>query len=142
MRLSLFAALAAGALLSASAANAAIMHFTADLNGAAETPPNASAGTGHATVDLDVGTDTVSWTLTYSGLSGTATAAHFHGPAPAGKAAPVEVPLTGDLTSPVKGSATITDAQAADLKGGLWYVNVHTAAHPGGEIRGQVLPGD
>ena len=40
--------------------------------------------------------------------------------------------------SPIKGEATLTDAQAADLLAGRWYVNVHTRAHPGGEIRGQV----
>jgi len=55
-------------------------------------------------------------------------------------AAGVEVPITGDLTSPITGSASVTDAQAADLRAGKWYVNVHTAANPGGEIRGQVVP--
>jgi hypothetical protein len=39
---------------------------------------------------------------------------------------------------PAEGSATLTDAQAADLMAGKYCVNVHTAANPGGEIRGQV----
>ena len=73
-----------------------------------------------------------------AGLSGPATAAHFHGPAEAGKNAGVEVPIPNAGTSPVEGSATLTEAQAADLTGGKLYVNVHTAANPGGEIRGQV----
>jgi hypothetical protein len=42
-------------------------------------------------------------------------------------------------TSPAKGTATLTDAQAADLQAGRWYINIHTAANRGGEIRGQVV---
>jgi CHRD domain len=140
MRTPFLAALALGAALCAGAASAETLHYAASLVGASETPPTDSSGTGSATVDLDTSAKTLSWTLTYSGLSGPANMAHFHGPAPVGKSAGVQIPLTGDLTSPVKGSASITDAQAADLKAGLWYVNIHTAAHPGGEIRGQVVP--
>ena len=66
------------------------------------------------------------------------TAAHFHGPAEAGKNAGVAVPIPNAASSPVKGEATLTDAQAADLLGGKYYINIHTAANPGGEIRGQV----
>ena len=55
------------------------------------------------------------------------------------KNAGVAVPITGIATSPVEGSATLTDAQAADLVAGKYYVNIHTAANPGGEIRGQVM---
>ena len=65
-------------------------------------------------------------------------AAHFHGPAAPGRAAPIEVPLTGSLDSPIKGSATLTDAQAKDLTSGMMYFNIHTAAHKPGEIRGQM----
>ena len=89
------------------------------------------------TATYDTDSKKLSWTGTYSGLSGPATAAHFHGPAEAGKNAGVAVPITPN-TSPLAGSATLTDAQAADLQGGRWYVNVHTAANPGGEIRGQL----
>jgi hypothetical protein len=48
------------------------------------------------------------------------------------------VPFEGSLASPIKGSATLTEAQAADLLAGKYYINIHTAAHKGGEIRGQV----
>src|SRR5712671_6844520 len=76
--------------------------------------------------------------ITYSGLSGTPTAAHFHGPAQPGANAGVAVPIPNVATSPAQGSATLTDAQAADLLAGRYYINIHTAANPAGEIRGQV----
>jgi hypothetical protein len=110
----------------------------ATLDGKSEVPPNASAGTGTADIDYDAATKKLSWKLTYSGLSGPATAAHFHGPAEAGKNAGVALAIPSATTSPVEGSATLTDAQAADLAAGKYYINVHTAANPGGEIRGQV----
>ena len=108
------------------------------LDGKAEVPPNASAGKGTADIDYDPASKKLSWKLTYSGLSGPATAAHFHGPAAAGANAGVAVPIPNAATSPVQGSATLTDAQAADLVAGRYYINIHTAANPGGEIRGQV----
>ena len=108
------------------------------LDGKSEVPPNASAGTGTADLDYDPASKKLSWKLTYSGLSGAATAAHFHGPAEAGKNAGVAVAIPNATSSPAEGSATLTDAQAADLMAGKYYVNVHTAANPGGEIRGQV----
>ena len=110
----------------------------ATLDGKAEVPPNASAGTGTADIDYDAASKKLSWKLTYSGLSGPATAAHFHGPAEPGKNAGVAVAIPNATASPAEGSATLTDAQAADLMAGRYYVNVHTAANPGGEIRGQV----
>jgi hypothetical protein len=114
--------------------------FTAMLTGAEETPPNDSAGTGTANVTWNSDTKGLSWSLEFSGLTGPATAAHFHGPAdPGAKAGPV-VPIT-DLESPSEGTATLTDAQAADLAAGKWYVNIHTEKFPDGEIRGQVIPG-
>ena len=106
----------------------------AALDGKAQVPPNTSAATG--TADLDY--DPASKKLSYSGLSGPATAAHFHGPAEAGKNAGVAVAIPNATSSPVEGSATLTDAQAADLAAGKYYINIHTAANPGGEIRGQV----
>ena len=113
--------------------------FKATLDGKSETPPNTSAGTGTADIDWDAATKKLSWKLTYSGLSGPATAAHFHGPAEPGKNAGVAVAIPNATSSPVDGSATLTDAQAADLAAGKYYVNIHTAANPGGEIRGQVM---
>jgi hypothetical protein len=112
--------------------------FKASLNGKSEVPPNATAGTGTADIDYDPASKKLSWKLTYSGLTGAAKAAHFHGPAEPGKNAGVVVAIPGATSSPADGSATLTDAQAADLEAGKLYVNVHTEANPGGEIRGQV----
>jgi len=112
--------------------------FSASLTGSAEVPPVTSSGSGSYVANLDTGTKVLSWTLTHSGLSGPATAAHLHGPAMPGANAGVVIPFA----SPVSGStgkATLTDAQIADLMAGKWYANVHTAANPGGEIRGQVM---
>ena len=111
----------------------------AALDGKSEVPANASAGTGTADIDYDPASKKLSWKVTYSGLSGPATAAHFHGPAEAGKNGGVAVAIPNATSSPVEGSATLTDAQAADLTSGKYYVNIHTAANPGGEIRGQVM---
>lgn len=110
----------------------------ATLDGKSEVPPNTSAGKGAADIDYNAATKKLTWKLTYSGLSGPASAAHFHGPAEFGKNAGVAVAIPNATSSPAEGSATLTDAQAADLMAGKYYVNVHTAANPGGEIRGQV----
>ena len=79
----------------------------------------------------------LSWNITFSGLSGSETAAHIHGPAPVGVNAGVQVPLS--TGSPKVGSAALSPAQIADLKAGLYYVNIHSNLFPGGEIRGQIL---
>ena len=126
------------ALAVGAPANAAAISFKADLTGAQETPPNDSKGKGAVDAAYDAATKTLTWTITYSDLTGPASAAHFHGPAAVGaKAAPV-VPIKGDLKSPIKGTATLTDQQAKDLQAGMWYFNVHTAKFPDGEIRGQL----
>ena len=106
------------------------------LSGSNEVPPNASTAVGMARIDLSG--MSLKWTVTYSGTTGPVTAGHFHGPAPAGANAGVVLPFTGSMASPIEGSATLTQAQVDQLKAGLWYVNLHTAAHPGGELRGQV----
>ncbi len=110
----------------------------ATLDGASEVPPTTTAGKGTADIDYDPATKKLTWKVTYTGLSGPATAAHFHGPAESGKNAGVAVAIPNAVSSPAEGSATLTDAQAADLTSGKYYVNVHTAANPAGEIRGQV----
>ena len=133
----MLATLALGATI-AFAGPAFADKMKATLDGKSEVPPNASAATGTADIDYDPASKKLSWKVTYSGLSGPATAAHFHGPAEAGKNAGVAVAIPNAASSPVEGSATLTDAQAADLLAGKLYVNIHTAANPGGEIRGQV----
>ncbi len=124
-------------IATATAANAETLRFHAMLSGASEVPPAPSAGTGMAMGSLDTVTKVFSYDATYSGLTGPATAAHFHGPAAPGANAGPVVPIASPA-SPIKGQATLTDAQVADLRAGRWYLNIHTAAHPGGEIRGQV----
>jgi hypothetical protein len=133
----LFAAAALAATLFAGAAHA--QTFKAPLSGAAEVPPNASPGKGQAEATLDPATKTLSWTIAYEGLTGPVVAAHIHGPAEPGANAGPVVPLTTG-PSPITGSAVLTDAQIADLTAGRWYVNLHTAAHPPGEVRGQLAP--
>jgi hypothetical protein len=126
------------ALAVGAPANAAAISYTAAMTGAQETPANDSKGTGTVDAAYDAATKMLTWTITYSGLTGPAAAAHFHGPAKVGvNAAPV-VPIKGDLKSPIKGSATLTDQQAKDLAAGMWYFNVHSAKFPDGEIRGQL----
>jgi hypothetical protein len=136
-RSTLFLAAAAVCMISA-VAQAETVKFHATLNGASEVPPKSTGGTGSVDASLNTATKVLTYTLTYTGLSGPATAAHFHGPAPVGANAGVLVPLNPPLASPVKGTATLTDAQVTALEGGNVYANVHTAANPGGEIRGQL----
>ena len=124
----------AGAL--ASPARAEVVNLKAAMNAGTEVPPNSSAGTGTLTATYDTASKKLSWKGSYSGLTGPATAAHFHTGEP-GKNGGVALPITPNA-SPFEGSATLTDAQAADLLAGKWYVNVHTEANKGGEIRGQV----
>ena len=112
--------------------------MTARLSGASEVPAVVTDAQGTVQATFDPSSNLLTWTITYSGLSGPATGAHFHGPAMVGQNAGVVVPMSAPLTSPIKGSATLTPSQAADLSAGKWYVNLHTAANPGGEARGQV----
>ena len=128
---------AALVMLVAGGAQAATLKFAAALKGADEVPPNATTGSGQVTATLDTATKAFSYTVTYDGLTGPAVAAHFHGPAaPSVNAPPVIMIMS--LASPITGTATLTDAQIADLTLGKWYFNVHTAANKGGEIRGQL----
>ncbi len=126
------------AFTSMSTAFAETINYKADLKGSTEVPANTTSGTGSVAAAVDTATKTISYTINYSGLTGPATAAHFHAPAMAGVNAPPVIPINGDLASPIKGEAMLTDAQWKDLQDGKWYFNVHTAAHQGGEIRGQL----
>jgi len=100
-------------------------------------PANTTAGSGSVTATYDTDSKKLTWKGSYSGLTGPATAAHFHGPAAEGKNAGVMVPISPNGPS-FEGSATLTDAQAKALMDGDMYVNVHTATNKGGEIRGQL----
>ena len=139
------AALAAAALIATETCSlAATVSFKAELSGAGEVPPTQSKGTGSVRATLDTASKSLTWTGSYSGLSGPATGAHFHGPVSyvgmtSEQNAPIQVGARGSLASPFKGSTTITDAQAKDLMDGRWYFNLHTRANPDGEIRGQVV---
>lgn len=133
--------LAAGlwaALLCSPFAGAATIPLRAWLNGAQV--PLVNAGTGIGTMTFDTVTKLLSWSVTYGGLSGACTAAHFHGPAPAGVNSSPVVGMTC-AASPLTGaSAALSPTEEAQLLSGQWYINIHTAVNPGGEIRGQVLP--
>ena len=127
--------------LASGVALADTVELKADLEPSSEVPPRVSHGHGALNATFDTSTNTLKWTATYESLSGPVTMAHFHGPAPVGQNAKVQVPIDKNaLASPIKGSATLTEHQVTDLMGGQWYFNVHTAQNPTGEIRGQVLP--
>ena len=137
LRSSLTALTCAVALAIASPIMAANVNLKADLKGSSEVPPTDSKGTGSVTATFDTASRKLSWKGSVSGLTGPATAAHFHS-GEVGKNGGVAVPIAGADKGSFEGSATLTDAQAEDLMAGKWYVNVHTAANKGGEIRGQV----
>lgn len=134
----LLAVAAALAVTAASLAAPRSGGWSAKLTAAQEAPAQAvktpaASGAFHATVSGK----TLKWTLTFSKLSGPATAAHIHLGA-MGKAGNVLVPLCGPCKSGASGSAPLTGALKADFAKHLLYVNVHTAKNPAGEIRGQV----
>ncbi len=127
----------------AGSSKAASLTFKVPLTGAQQVPPVQTSATGTADLSYDPATRVVTWNVTCSGLSGPPTMAHFHGPAAAGKNGPVVIWLTEkgkSAATPIKGEATLTTEQAQQFNAGEWYINVHTQANPGGEVRGQVVP--
>jgi hypothetical protein len=120
---------------------AEIVNLKADLKGSDETPPTTSAGTGTFKGTYDTKTKQLTWTITYSGLTGPVTRADFHGPARVGKYGSIKVRVIVNH-SPIEGSAILTKPTAKaldnDLLSGKFYINLHTAAYPRGEIRGQI----
>jgi hypothetical protein len=132
-------ALAVAALLSACAGGPETKELHATLTSGQEAPPVSGPGSGQATLWLNTGTKQLNWKVSYSGLSSDAAAAHIHGPAAPGANAGVVVNLAPNgVKNPIEGSATLTDAQIADLLAGNDYVNIHTGQNKGGEIRGQI----
>lgn len=114
--------------------------LSGQLTGMNEVPSNPSMGKGTVEAVFNKETHELTWTVTYSGLSGPAVAGHFHGPAQVGSNAGVALGFKGPLESPIKGAATLSAEQAKDLLAGKWYVNLHTKVSPGGEVRAQVVP--
>jgi hypothetical protein len=112
--------------------------FGARLNGAQEVPANGTAATGTATATLNAN-GSVTYSVTVAGMSGTA--AHFH-LAPFGSGVPggIEVILSGGPTTWAGTSLPLSPGQIEALQTRQWYVNVHSAAFPGGQIRGQLTP--
>lgn len=141
----ILAALAGAALIAASSdAFALKIPIQATLSGAGEVPPNDSTARGVMQGTFDTDTNTLQWTVTYSGLSSPPIGAHFHGPVSylgltPEENAPIQVGTPGSLASPFHGVAKIDDTQAKDLKDGRWYFNLHSKKFPGGEIRGPVV---
>jgi hypothetical protein len=129
---------AATILLRFASASAETITLKADLKGSNEVPPNSSPASGTAEATFDTSTRLLTYTITYKDLTGPPLGAHFHGPVEAGKNAGIALPFK-TVQSPIEGSATLTDGQATDLLAGKWYANIHTAANPGGELRGQMM---
>jgi CHRD domain/PEP-CTERM motif len=155
-------------IFQAPSAHAIPMTFSANLFGANENPPIGSAGTGFATIVLDPTAQTLQVMATFSGLSSNDIAAHIHCCAPLGTNAPVATTVPAfplfplgvtsgtyssvvfDLTQPLiynptfvtnqGGLAQAEAALIAGIQGGQTYFNIHTTVHPGGEIRGQLVP--
>ena len=134
----------AGLLLLAGCASRAPMQlpdlYEASLDGAQEVPAVATAGQGQARLEVDAG-GTLRWTIGHEGLSGPVTAAHIPGPAGPGQNAPVLLPFSVSRgAASFSGQAHVTPEQRTQLESGQWYVNLHTARNPNGEIRGQLRP--
>jgi len=110
----------------------------ADIDSQQEVPPSGTAGVGQAYFQIDTAANTLSFNVTFSGLSSAETLAHIHGPAPVGVNAPVLFNFA--LGSPKIGTWNYPEMQEANILGGLTYVNIHTANFGGGEIRGQIFP--
>jgi hypothetical protein len=113
--------------------------FSTRLDGRNQVPPVASMGTGTLDAVLDKNTGLLRWRLAYSNLSGPVTAAHFHGPALIGMNAPPVITIDASPNRAPEGRANLTPSQQAELLAGRWYVNLHTARYPDGELRGQLI---
>ena len=133
----IFGAVCALSILAPIPSLAVTVNLTSTIDGAQANAGagTGSAGTGFATMTLDDATLLFSWNVAWSGVD--ETLAHFHGPALPNQNAGVQVSIDV-AANPAISSTTLSAAQAEDLLAGLWYINIHTVAFPGGEIRGQV----
>ena len=132
-------ALSAALLMSSNVCLAETVKLQGDLKGSSEVPPNDSAGTGKVQATSDSGSKDFKYNVDYAGLTDAASAAHFHGPADAGKNAKPTVPIDKkSLNSAIQGQTKLGDEQMKEVPANDWYFNVHTMAHPDGEIRAQL----
>jgi hypothetical protein len=143
-RLGFAALVCLGLLAMGSHAYALKIPIQASLSGAGEVPPNDSPAHGLMVGTFDTDTNTLEWTVTYTGIKTEVIGAHFHGPVSylgltPEENAPIQVGTPGKLTSPFHGVAKIDDTQARDLKDGRYYFNLHSKQYPNGEIRGPVV---
>ena len=127
-------------------AQATIYPFHNSYSGAQEVPPNASTARGTIVGTYNDQTNTLSFSIIFSGLTTNTTVAHFHGPAPVGVSAGVAILHAGfpiGVTAGMYSSSNVlTEVQEAQLMAGLWYSNIHTTTFPGGELRAQIQFGD
>lgn len=140
--LSILAIVISSVMLINSNSLALIYPFNQSLSGLQEVPPNASPGTGTISGTYDDNTKALNFTVTFSGLLGNTTAAHFHAPAPPGSNAGVMIGFAGFPAGVNNGAYAnnyiLTPVQESHLLNGLVYVNVHSNLFPGGEIRAQM----
>ena len=133
------------------AAQAAIIDLVSLLDPSNEVPPVTAPGAmGSAAMVLDTGSGEFGWVIGFEGLTGPASAAHFH-LAPADDTGPILINLDtgsgvvfsgiGQEEGTFVGGAILSSMEIDDLMAGLWYINIHTQLNSGGEIRGQALPG-
>lgn len=123
--------------LAAAPAAAVVLNYEAQLDGLQEVGPNASPATGAAVITIDTDANTLTYSLSFSGLTGSQSAAHIHGFAPVGVNAGVLHSI--GVGSPINGVWNYIEGDEANILAGLTYINVHTSTFPGGEIRGQIV---
>ena len=117
------------------------VEFSAALDGSQETPANSVSATGTCEATYDTVTNILTYTLTWTGLTDAPAAMHFH-KADIGVPGGVEIPITGfaaSATGTLSSTATVEQEDESDLLEEKFYVNIHTALYPAGEIRGQML---
>ena len=115
-----------------------IVKYQATINSQNTIPKATSSAQGAAVLEYNKATKVLTYNVTYQGL--TPTVGHIHKAEPAWETGPVIIPFSSVATSPITGSATLTQEQENLLSFGNLYINLHSLAYPQGEIRGQILP--
>ncbi|MDR0253444.1 MAG: CHRD domain-containing protein [Brucellaceae bacterium] len=138
--LKIAAALILSAFLFAGTSYARSFSFEGTLSGEQENPPVVTSAKGQIEASYNTISKVLKWRVSYDGLSGAPTMAHFHGPASKNQNADVIIQIKQDaLQSPMKGSEKLTKKQEKQLLSGEWYFNIHTEKNPAGEIRTQLI---